>query len=136
MRNRIHVLIRKCRNRGGDCSCTKRCQAKEEVLVERIEADQALHKAQERVKDAQELLRHLDSPPCTVKPGWKLPEKPKGNYIPAVYFDCDECYMHWYSDTEEIDQVEMELTGGDCWPFVEDRAWREDWERIGFTVVD
>lgn len=132
---RINALIRKCRHRGGDCSCPLRCQARDEVVAELVQAEQAVGAANRRLEQAKVMKRHLEAMPCTVKPGWTMPPKPDGDYAPMVYIDYDECHMHWYSETESIDQVDMDLKGDSAWPFVEDYAYREDWERLGFTVV-
>jgi len=68
-----------------------------------------------------------------VKSGWNLPPKPEGDYCPAVYFDGEECYIHWYSETEQIDCIEM--VGKESWPFTTDFATPDDFRKLGFIII-
>ena len=126
--NRVNQMIRRCKRKGGDCPCSNKnilgvvyCEA-EKLLSEEYEL------LTRRIKEVEKSLAYLTHKPCTIN-GWKMPPKPEGDYVACVILD-DGWYPHWYSETEQVDYIEM-----NTWPFVEDVAYAEDWEKIGFKVV-
>lgn len=123
---RIRAMIKRCKNRGGDCPCKDECQAVALIYEEKRKTD----RRQEVLDDMLAAARHV---PCTIKPGWTMPPKPDGDYRAAVIGD-GEWVPHWTSDTEQVDFVDFP-PGDFSWPFVEDTAYAVDWERLGFVVI-
>lgn len=123
---RVFAMAERCRNKGGDCPCGLYCQAESELARAKSDLSQQLRKVQHKLK----WLRHK---PCTVRANWVRPEPPEGDYTLSVINDGDGWVLHWYSETEQKDYVE--ITGDASWPFNEETAWPDDWERLGVEVV-
>lgn len=123
---RVFAMTRRCRRKGGGCPCDPL-----ECLAER-ELKRLRHDAAKQLGRIEHTLEWLNHEPSTVRDDWKRPEKPDGDYQLTVYQD-DAWYLHWHSETEDIDYIE--ITGDAAWPFVQDTAWAEDWERLGVAVV-
>lgn len=123
---RLFAMAERCRNKGGDCPCGMYCKAETELARAESELSKQLRKVQHKLK----WLRHK---PCTVRDEWERPEPPEGDYTLTVINEGDGWCLHWYSETEKEDYVE--ISGDAAWPFVEDTAWDEDWERLGVAVV-
>lgn len=124
---RIRAMLKRCKNRGGDCPCRDGCQVVDLIYEEK----RKLEKRQEVLNDLLQAARHK---PCTVRSDWTMPPTPAGNYRAAVYNDGGEWLPHWTSKTEEDDYLDFP-PGGFSWPFVEDTAYAEDWERLGFEII-
>jgi len=86
------------------------------------------------VSDLGRLKAYFDHVPCTVKKGWLKPAKPAGDYRLCVNNAGDGWAMHWWSDTEKEDYLEI-AADADGWPFNEDIAYPEDWELLGVEVI-
>ncbi len=123
---RVFAMSSQCRNKGGSCNCSGYCRAEEELrrLKSRFEG---------LAVDVASRLRWLLHQPCTVKPDWERPEAPVGDYQLYVVDEGDGWQMHWYSETEDVDYIE--IRGEQAWPFVEEIAYTEDWERLGVEVA-
>ena len=124
--HRALAMAGKCRNKGGDCPCGRYCDAEGELARHESELRRQLAKVQHKLA----WLRHK---PCTVRDDWKRPEQPPGDYTLAVVNEGEGWVLHWYSETEQEDYIE--ITGDTSWPFVEDTAWSGDWEMLGVEVV-
>lgn len=123
---RLRAMAKQCRNKGGSCDCGIGCK----VLGL---ASMAVLRAERTLKEAQSFATWVARKPCTVRPDWSPPKQPDGDYYLAVFNDCGEWVPHWASDTEMDDCID--IAGPECWPFVEETASSEDWEKLGFHVV-
>lgn len=124
----VAVLLeqaKNCRKRGGNCKCCTYCESEQKLARAAVELQSQLSE----VNAAIEWLQHK---PCTVRPDWKRPEPPAGDYTLMVRME-DAWIMEWYSETEEIDVIEVPHP--DSWPFVESVAYTEDWQRLGIEVL-
>ena len=92
----------------------------------------AVANLQSALREAERFQRWAMARPCRVRPDWQRPEKPQGDYYLCVHLD-DGWHLHWHSDTEAVDYIAVE--GPPSWPFIEESAWPEDWEKLGIDVV-
>lgn len=135
---RLQAVLKRCRKKGGDCHCHEFWDGKIGCKAESLlndERDILMGKRQAidaAIKSIDRKMAWLLHEPCTVKEGWEMPPKPQGEYEATVVSE-DGWHPHWYSETEDIDYIEFPSTHS--WPFVEDRAYDEDWEKLGFVVV-
>lgn len=124
---RLRAMAKQCRKKGGSCDCDPHgCK----VLGL---ANMAVLRAERTLKEAQSFATWVARKPCTVRPDWVRPEKPAGDYQLGVHNDGGEWHPHWGSFTELNDCIDIE--GPSSWPFVEETACAEDWEKLGFEVV-
>jgi hypothetical protein len=124
---RLRAMAKQCRNKGGSCDCDPYgCK----VLGL---ANMAVMRAERTLKEAQAFATWVARKPCTVSPDWVRPNQPDGDYYLAVFNDLGEWVPHWASDTEKDSCID--IVGSECWPFIEETACAEDWEKLGFTVV-
>lgn len=123
---RLMAMAKQCRRHGGECPCGTDCKAEMGLL-------RVKNRLQRELSNVDHKLKWLQRTPATVKAGWAKPEKPDGDYFLAVHFDSDEAILHWSSDTESVDFVE--IVGEAAWPFNEETAWPDDFERLGVVVV-
>ncbi len=123
---RAFAMAKNCRNQGGKCPCETECKAESELA--RIERELKI-----QLGAVQYKLEWLRRKPCTVRESWIRPKPPAGEYQLSAVNDGEGWSLHWYSETEEIDYIEV--SGDAAWPFVEGTAWPEDWERLGVLVV-
>ena len=121
--SRLQALANKCRNRGGSCPCTTRCQALIAVEESLFEVRLAEKEAREKRNRLEATRRRLLAKPATLKPDFVFDI----NLQPVIVFDGDEAHFGYEDDNGEwIDQ--------DVWPFNEDVVWPDDCERLGFKV--
>lgn len=124
--SRFDAMIKQCKKKGGSCPCTISCSA-EGTIEARIKG------LQSQIANLDNKLKYLRHIPCAVRSDWKMPKKPDGDYEAAAYQDSDGWHPHWYSETEQDDYIEFPSEAS--WPFVEEIAYGEDWERIGFVTA-
>lgn len=117
MDQRPLLLANRCKRRGGDCPCKGDCQA-ERALHKRLTE---LDSEKRQLKSA---LEKITTKPATVRGDWTLPIKPAG----------DGWCPHWYSEKDDPDCVDFP-SGRESWPFEENYAYADDWERAGFQVA-
>lgn len=92
-----------------------------------------LSRLQSELSQVESDLKWLRHKSCTVREGWTTPIKPDGNYRMAVHHTGDGWWPHWYDPDAAIDCIDFD--DDHQWPFVEEWAYGEDWERLGFEVV-
>lgn len=122
---RATAMVRRCKRHGGDCPCDIHCLAESQLCC--IQSD-----LKRELAEVERRLAWLRRRPCTVRDDWQRPEKPEGDYTLSVVNEGDGWCLHWYSETEKVDYIA--ITGDATWPFVEDTAWPDDWERLGIEV--
>lgn len=132
---RLQAMAKRCRDVGGECPCISRlsCQARDAIRKERASIEDDRRELTRRERECDRLNEWLDKKPATVREDWERPEKPEGDYRLCVHQDIDEWNPGWYSETEDDDWID--IASDAAWPFVEDAAWADDWERLGFEVV-
>lgn len=115
-------MLLRCRRNGGDCPCGDECRADDEAGRQSVFAVTLPAEAGPPV-------------PATVRPSWRRPEKPPGDWYLAVHHTGDGWWLHWASDTERLDVSDVEIVGEQAWPFVETYAFASDWRALGIRVV-
>ena len=120
---RLQALANRCRNRGGDCPCTIRCQALC-TAAEQLEQIAAEERAIKRRREhLEQLTRRLQTKPATLKDGFVFDSR----YEPVMVFDGDVASFG-YEDSNG-DWIECNE-----WPFNEQFIWADDCERFGIRV--
>jgi len=92
------------------------------------------HQLETPLKAVQEYLTFLDTPPCTVAEGWKMPEPPDSTrqWEPVAELDEGEWNFYWEHDDTDVTNDYRPMN---CpWPFNEGNAYPDDFERLGFSV--
>ena len=126
---RLRAVFRKCLIVHPDtasCDCLS-CQCKLRSMLHTTRSQLCRD-----LDEITEMGSALTAVPATVRHDWKCPRPPDIGYFLSVINDCGEWCPHWFSDSHEIDYIPIE--GPDSWPFVEQTARTQDWQRLGFTV--
>ena len=132
--SRLEQILKRCRRKGGDCPCGGRpCEAVDAVEQAIEDERGAIRLAESEIRRFESTLAWLNHEPCKVRSDWKMPDKPPGDYHATVCNEGEGWSPHWYSETEDNDCIE--ISGDAAWPFVEQTAYAEDWEKLGFEVV-
>lgn len=129
---RIETLIKLCKRKGGDCPCGHDCLAIDEIHNEKLAIMHKIFRLNADLAEFNRKLAFLQHEVCTVRDNWTMPPKPEGEYVASV-INLDGWTAHWYSETEKNDCIEFPSTHS--WPFIEQVAYSEDWEALGFEVV-
>lgn len=131
---RLEAIMKRCRTRGGDCPCGSKCKAESLLMEQREALDTEMSRLKREIDQVDRDLKWVRHVPCTVRETWTQPAKPDGgNYRLAVHHTGDGWWPHWYDPDAQVDC--LELDDDHQWPFVEELAYGEDWEAIGFEVV-
>ena len=123
--HRALAMAKRCRLRGGDCTCNRDCEALLQLRILRINKSNEL----QRIVEA---IQRLEAPYAQVVDGWQMPARPQGDYTAVAHFDLGEVSLGWSSETETDDWLDMKCE----WPFVEPIAYPDDFEKLGFEVEE
>lgn len=119
---RLQAMANQVRLAGG--------QGREQLLAE---VALAMAPLQRQLRELEDVQRKAETPLCTIKDGFAIPEAVCGcgaRAVPLAFFDTDEVevYMHCESCADFVAPID--------WPFNEPRAYWQDFERLGFTVTN
>lgn len=123
--HRFQAMLKRCRRKSCPCGPSS-CELIRELLSDKTQATSQL-------KSIEWQLLQANRQPATVRHDWEKPEKPDGDYRLTVYNDGEGWSLHWFSETESNDYIEV--TGEAAWPFIENEATDYDWECLGVEVV-
>ena len=123
---RIRAMIRQYKR---NPDATKRRIIESAIAGDMAIAEREKNVAEAEIKRLADLGDWLNTAPATVKPSWKMPAPPVVGYKPVAVLDGSEWSPQWDDGDDTID-----WNGGDWWPFVESKAYAEDFEALGFRV--
>lgn len=125
--NRITAMAEQVRNNNGDGYHILR-RVCEKKLSDISVARSALDREEQELNDA---LKKAESPRCTVKEGFAVPDvrcSCGAKAVPMALFDGQDIstFMHCENCCDEVGPLD--------WPFNEQWAYSEDFEAAGFTT--
>ena len=126
MSTRLQAMAKRCKRRGGDCSCKGQwCEALREAEKEirwltgkRVELDQ-------QIEELEHIKERLETPMATLREGFTF----KPGLTPVVTYNGGDSYFGY-----EEDGGEWLEDDGEPWPFNEEIVWSDDCERHGIRV--
>lgn len=126
---RILGMVKRCKNRGGDCGCGAACKALGCIAL----AEENCRREQERLA---RLRKRLETPTARLRDGWQFPPAPHCPTCgvpcnPAAYFEGEEVYLHFLCSQCHGDPIDADFG----WPFDAPCVYAEDVSRLGFEVV-
>lgn len=125
--SRLKAMANAVRRRGGE----GRALVEQEIGKEMLTVLQAKGDADRRLEELNELAEKVKTPPCTVKDGFTIPEatcKCGTKGVPTAYFDGESVHTSLFCENCSDDVALID------WPFNEERAYWDDFEKLGFNV--
>lgn len=119
---RLQAMANQVRLNNGD--------GREALLAEVALATASL---QRQLRGLEGVAAKATTPLCTLKAGFVVPEtvcRCGARAVPLAFFDSDEVHLSMYCENCQTDVVPID------WPFLEPRAYWQDFERLGFTVTN